>query len=119
MYADLGIEMNNKKTVIAKISKPFIWLQDRYLITDTGKVIRKPSRSQITRNRRKMKKLAKALERGEIEYEQIRSFYASFMGSMKHKNSYKTVQNFKKLYEELFIRRWNNVPIIKQNQRDH
>jgi hypothetical protein len=119
MYADLGIRMNEKKTVITKISKPFTWLQDRYFVTDTGRVIRKPSRRQITRNRRKLKKLAEMLKRGEIGYEQVRSFYASFSGSLKHKNSYQTMRNLQKLHEELFIRRWNNVPAIEQRQGDH
>ena len=105
-YKDLGIEMNDKKTVITKISKPFIWLQDRYILTDTGKVIRKPSRGQITRARKKLKKLAAALERGEIDYSAIRCFYASVSGNLKHKNSYKTMQSLNNLHDELFIRRW-------------
>ena len=95
MYADIGIEMNEKKTQITKISRPFVWLQDRYCITDTGYVIRKPSRRSITRNRKKLRRLADKLNRGELKYKEIRSFFASQDGSLSHKNAYKTRKNMK------------------------
>ena len=110
-YREIGIEMNERKTQIVKLSHTFTFLQDRYVLTDSGKVIRKPGRKSITRNRRKLRKLAKLLENGEIDYKSIRSFYASQDGNLKHKNAYRTRKNMQELHDELFIRRWNNVPI--------
>lgn len=109
MYSDIGIEMNEKKTQIVKISHPFVWLQDRYFVTDSGKIIRKASRKSITRNRRKLKRLSAMLEDGKIKYDVIRSFYASQMGFLKHKNAYVTIKNLNKLHNELIIGRWHDV----------
>ena len=115
MYEEIGITMNQKKTTIIKLSRPFTWLQDRYWLTDTGKVVRKPSRKNVTTNRRKLKKLSKKLQAGEISYADVRTFYASWKGYIKHKNAYKIEQSMDKLYNELFIRRFNDVFTTQQD----
>lgn len=107
MYAEIGIEMNQKKTTIIKLSRPLTWLQDRYWLTATGKVIRKPSHKNVVANRRKLKKLFKKLQKGEISYADVRTFYASWKGYIKHKNAFKIEQNMDTLYNNLFIGRFN------------
>ncbi len=120
MYLQIGIQQNEKKTRIVKLSHSFEWLQDKYFLTAGGKVIRKPNRKNITRNRRKLKKLARLLEEGQIDYEAIRRFYASYRGYMMHKNGYRTKKNMDKLHNELIIRRWTHgqVSVSEQGQRD-
>ena len=56
MYAEIGIEMNPKKTQKIKLSHGFTWLQDRYFLTENGKVIRKASHKRIAQYRKKLKK---------------------------------------------------------------
>ncbi len=50
------IEMNPKKTQKIKLSHGFTWLQDRYFLTENGKVIRKASHKRIAQYRKKLKK---------------------------------------------------------------
>lgn len=90
MYTEIGIQMNEKKTQKVKLSHGFTWLQDRYYLTEKGKVIRKASHKRITKNRRKMKKLAKLLDEGKIPYSAVVSFYASIRGYLEHKDGYWT-----------------------------
>ena len=106
MYADIGIELNDKKTHITKISHTFVWLQDRYFIDAKGKVVRRPSRKSITRNRVKLKKMARLLDEGKIKYADVRSFYESYKGYMKHRKGYKAKRNMDKLHNALFIKNW-------------
>lgn len=106
MYADLGIELNPRKTQIVKLTHGFTWLQDRMFLLPSGKIVDKPSRASITRNRRKLKKLAKLLDEGKISYDAVRSFYASHIGYLKNKNGYRAKCNMDKLFNELFIRRF-------------
>jgi len=118
-YRVLGIKMNEKKTMIVKLSHSFEWLKDRYFLTKTGKVVRKPNRRNITHNRQKLRKLAALLNNGEIGYEVIRNFMASFNGYMKHKNGYWTARNMYKLHNDLIIRRWKNeVSLSEQGECD-
>ena len=54
---NLGIKINSQKTQIMKLEKGFIFLQMRYLLTETGKVVIIPVNRSIVRQRRKLKKL--------------------------------------------------------------
>lgn len=56
--AELGIHINRKKTRIVKISSKYKFLQIKYTLTDTGKVIKRINPDRVTAMRRKLKKLA-------------------------------------------------------------
>lgn len=109
LYKAIGISLNENKTCIAKISRKFQWLQDKFFVNNKGRVVRKANRKNITRNRRKLKRMAKLLDCGEIPYLAVRNFYASFTGYMKRKDGYVTKKNMDRLYNLLIIERWNYV----------
>lgn len=104
MYKEMGVTMNEKKTRKVKLSHGFTWLQTRYYLTESGKVIRKPPRAKITRDRRKLKKIAALIPTGETNYSAAVSVYASFKGYMKNKNAYWCKRNMEKLFNDLFIK---------------
>lgn len=106
MYRNIGIELNEKKTMICDLKHGFTFPKTRHYITDTGRIIRKPCRDSITRERRKLKKQAKLAERGIMTFEQARVSYASWKGSMSHRNAYRTVSNMDRLFNQLFIQNW-------------
>lgn len=101
---DLGIYINEKKTQIIKLTRPFTFLQTRYRITKTGKIIRKIPKSTIKRQKRKMKKLAKLVVAGEITFQEFINQYKGWRGDKKKYNSYYTLHNMDKKMEELI--RW-------------
>lgn len=103
-YLEMGVEMNPKKTQVIKLSHGFTWLQDRYFLTESGKVIRKPSHKKISRDRRKLKKMAVLVDIGDIKFKQVMSFYASFRGYMKWRTARKTKYTMDKLFNELLIK---------------
>ena len=96
LVSELDIELNIDKTQITKLNH-FNFLKARFLLLDTGKVIMTPSRKQITRNRRKIKKLAK-MGLPPKEYEQI---FNTLLGNLKHYNAFYTRRNLEMLKEEL------------------
>lgn len=55
---------------------------------------------------RELKKLKNKLDRGEIEFADIRQSYASWKGSLKGKKCYKTIQSMDELFNKLFINDW-------------
>lgn len=126
MYADLGVSMNENKTRKEKISHGFTWLQTRYYLTDTGKVIRKPSHKKISRDRRKLKKIA-ALDRSrEEKYKAAVSVFAAFNGYMKGKNAYWAKKDMEKLFNDLFIKdfyiggqNYEQISVTEQRQCNH
>lgn len=100
---ELGLFINEKKTQIIKLSKGFTFLKIKYSLTDTGKVVQRVSRDSVTRMRRKLKKLRIKLDQGEIGFEDVRCAYNSWRGSVAHYDSYTTLKNMDKLFDELFI----------------
>ena len=105
-YREEGIVVNDKKTHILDLKHGIPFLKTRYYLTETGKVIMKPCRESITRERRKLKKQARLVNEGVMTYEQVRQSYQSWKGAMSHRDSYYTVRNMDRLFNELFIKEW-------------
>ena len=98
----LEIKLNRKKTHIVKLSHGFIWLKSRIYLTKTGKVIRKICKNSITRMRRKLKKLRKKLDEGLLEFSDILNSWQSWSGYARKFNAWRTIQNMKQLFNNLF-----------------
>ena len=111
----LGITLSERKTYITKLSKGFTFLKKRYVLTDSGRVITRHCRRNITYEHRKLKKFRKKMGEGEMSYSIVRQQYSSWRGYLKHtpaiskhyskkfKNEYKTITQMDNLYNELFI----------------
>lgn len=61
-----GLTLNPKKTRIVKLSSLWRFMQIQYSLTDTGRIIQKINPKQLTRMRRKLKKLAHKLPADEL-----------------------------------------------------
>lgn len=94
----LGIFINHRKTQIIKISHGFTWLKTRYILTDTGKIIRKIPRDSVTRERRKIKSMASLAKIGKIQWKDLENQYKSWRGDKIRYNAYHTIRNMDKLY---------------------
>jgi hypothetical protein len=105
----LGIKINSKKTQIMKLDKGFIFLQMRYLLTDTGKVVIIPVNKSIVRQRRKLKKLYVLLHKHRITKQQIEEQYKSWRGNIMKYDTYNSVRNLDALYKYLFGGKQNEV----------
>jgi len=101
-YEQLGIKLNPKKTCIADLRHGFLFLKTRFFLTDTGKILRKPCRDSITRERRKLKNQAKLYYKGLLPFNAIRQSFVSWAGPMKYRHARKTVYNMTKLLNQLF-----------------
>ena len=103
-FEKYGIQINKNKTCIRKLSQGFTFLKTRFYLGETGKIIRKPCRDSITRERRKLKRHAKLYEQGILQIETINQSFKSWTGSMERRNSRKTVYNMELLYNKLFTK---------------
>lgn len=102
MYADMGIELNEKKTRIVRLSEEFKFLKAKTHLTETGRVVMRPDRGTITRERRKLKALRRKLDEGAVTFADVKQAYNSWKGHIKHFDSYRTARNMDKLFQELF-----------------
>ena len=112
IYGSLGIRLNDKKTKIVKLSHGFTFLKTHFLLTDTGKVVKRICRESVIRERRKLKKFAKLNAEGHMSYEQIRAAYQSWRGFAEKKDAYHTIRRMDALFNRLFIEEWEYIPYI-------
>ena len=108
MYAEIGIELNEKKTKIVRMSDEFKFLKVKTRLTDTGRVVMRPDRGTISRERRKLKALRRKLDEGQVTFEDVKQAFNSWKGHIKHFDSYRTTRNMDKLFNELFQTEINN-----------
>lgn len=97
-----GIHINMKKTRIVKISSTYKFLQIKYSLTSSGKVIKRINPKRVTTMRRKLKKLAVKVSNGEIPYENVANTFRGWMGAHYKLLSREQRKNLIQLYEELF-----------------
>jgi hypothetical protein len=99
---NLGLFINEKKTRVVKLSGTYKYLQVKYSLTDTGKVIKRINPKSVTRERRKIKAYKRLLDKGEMQYDDIEQAVKSWMGSFAKLMSKQQIKNMKALYKELF-----------------
>lgn len=100
-----GIIPNPKKTQIIKLRRGFTFLKTQFYLENNGRVLMKPCRENVIRQRRKLKAFRRFVNRGEMTVEQVDSSYMSWRGSMLRRNAHRSVVNMDRLYFCLFTRR--------------
>jgi len=101
-YAETGIQTSPKKTNIVKLTRGFTFLKTHFSLTETGRIVARPSRESAARQRRKLKKFKKFADAGQMGMAEIRNSYMSWRGYIAHLNSRRTVHNMDRLYIQLF-----------------
>lgn len=97
----IGITVNEKKTRICKLSERWRFMQVQYSLTETGRIIHKINPKNITRMRRKMKKLSGVLSESEFN-NWIKSWlcgYAKYMSKKQRDNIYELSAKLKSKYK--------------------
>lgn len=102
MSEGLGLKLNMKRTQIVPLTSHFEYLKRRVHLTETGKVIMRPTRKNITKRRRTLRKQKALYDNGEIDVETIRQSYRSWRGYIEKCNAYKTIKSTDELFGELF-----------------
>lgn len=97
----LGIHINSHKTQIIKLTHPFTFLKTRYLLADTGKLIKKIPKDVVKRQRRKMRKLARLASEGTISLKNFQTQYKSWRGDKKRYHAYYTLRKLDSEEREL------------------
>ena len=100
--SEYGIVINRRKTHIVKLSHGFTWLKKKISYSETGRIVMRPSRAAITRQRRKLKKLKRMVDEDRLTMDQVQRSYMSWRGSILKLDSWHSVQNMDALYRQLF-----------------
>lgn len=100
--ARLGIVINPRKTKMTKLTRGFTFLKKRFYFGEHGKVVVRPCRESIARQRRKLKKQAALVRAGVMTREQAVQSYQSWRGMVMHLDAHETLLRMDALFRELF-----------------
>lgn len=114
---EMGLTVNTKKTQICRIDKGFRFLKLYHFVTDTGKVVRKPCRKNIVRERRKLRKMYK----NGVLLDDVLESYKSWRGNMLKYNSYRTIRSMDQLFNEIYGEEMyaERKSIVTKGSKDH
>lgn len=101
-YDEMGIKTDPRKINITKLSRGFTFLKVQFSLSPTGRVLTRPSRKGITRQRRKLHKFKKMYDNGLMTLQDIRVSHMSWRGYIGHMQARRTIHNMDKLYIKLF-----------------
>ena len=104
----LGLTLN-EKTQILPLKNGVLWLKWRFVLTDTGKVIRKICMKSVVRERRKLRKMEKPAVAGRIPVAAITESFITWKAHAQRGNCRKIVADMQKLYDKLLSE-------VKQNE---
>lgn len=97
-----GLRFNDKKTMLVKMSKGFVFLKVHYRVIKNGKTIKTLVRSGTVRMRRKLKKYRRKVDEGEMTLDDVYSSMQSWLNHAMIAKSYHTRKSMLKLYDDLF-----------------
>lgn len=103
--AQIGVIVNEKKTRIQPLRKPFRHLQIMYIPKDDGTVVRKINPKSITRERHKLKAYRRLLDDGRMTYPEVENAFKSWLCTNCNVMSWRQIYNLGALYLSLFGRR--------------
>ena len=97
----IGLNLNPKKTKIVPLSKGFKMLHWRFTLKKTGKIILYVEKSKISRQRKKLKKMAERVKNGEIPFSDIEDNMRSWEDNMRQGCTYHVIRKMRRYVKEL------------------
>lgn len=98
----MGMFINERKTHIAKLGDTYRYLQIKYSLTESGRVIKRISPQAVTRERRRLKAYRHLIDIGRMEYADVEAASRSWMGDYARLMSRKQIKHMKAHYRALF-----------------
>lgn len=101
--ARLGLEVNEKKTILTTLQHGFTFMQTKYSLVG-DKIIKRPTRAKIARERRRLKKFKRLYDAGTMSELEARGCYKSWRNNLVKDCSacYRSVRSMDALYGSLF-----------------
>lgn len=102
--AELRLNINFKKTHIVKLRHVFVWLQTKYIITETGAVKTIPTRDKLLRERRRLKAFRRLVDKGQMTTYEAWMSYKSWRGSVMtdYNSCFRALKRMDAVFWQLF-----------------
>lgn len=98
----MELTLNVKKTQIHKLEQGINFLGFKFILTDTGKVLKLISKENIKKRKRKLRKYKKLVSEGRMTREKADECYIAWKAHAEKGDSYLLLQRMDKYYNDLW-----------------
>jgi RNA-directed DNA polymerase len=102
LYRSVGLTLNQKKTRIQPLNKPFTWLKRKVILRDSGKIIITITHATVTRERERLRLHKYYLLEGKMTQHEIKEQYLSFRRQNERYDCSKTLWRIDLYYQKVF-----------------
>lgn len=89
---ELGIVLNEKKTIIIKLSRGFTWLKTKFYILGSGRILRKIVRESVAKMRRKLMAFRKMVNEGRMSIADVYMSFQSWRAYARCFNAHRSIR---------------------------
>ena len=113
---EIGLILNKRKTRIVPIKDGFTFLKTKFILTETGRVVRRVNKETGKRLRRKMKIYRRWYDCGKFTLKDAIQSFNSSKGCLQRCDSYRLLKRLKREFKRLFTIRiscgseWYEIP---------
>lgn len=98
---EMGFELHQRKTVLHPLKQGITFLQWRFILTETGKVLMLMNPAKLTKQRRRMRKLWEKEKTGAVRAGTVHDSFQAFLANAERGNSWKMRESIKQFYKDL------------------
>ncbi len=98
----IGLEINEKKTGIQPVKSGIHFLGFSFRLTETGKVIQTVLHKKVSKERRKLRKLVRRVEAGEMTREHVDECYKAWRAHVEKGNCQSLLSRMDSYYAKLY-----------------
>ena len=102
MLGEQGMAVNEKKTVIRKLSDPILFLGFVYRLTKTGKVIVFADPKKIKHERKKITRMVALVKAGKLTKREVDAHFRAYKAGVRYGNSHNLIYRLNRWYESLW-----------------
>lgn len=104
ILAGLLLEVNDKKTHIVRLKHGFTFLQVKYNVSQSGKILKRMSHGKITRERRRLKAFRRMINKGQMTESDVQNCYLSWRGTTikDHNACRNSIDKMDRIFKTMF-----------------
>ena len=110
--------LNNDKTRYVPLTKPFRYCKAKYILTESGKVVRRANRKAMPRDRQKLKSLHRKWLAGEIDLEAVWASVNGMLAYLATYNEHKNILKLRRLFYSLFGFSCESIENFRRSELD-
>lgn len=110
----LGIQLNEKKTQIVKLSHGFTWLKVRFFLLPSGRIVKKIYRRSVIKERRKIKKFRELIAAGKMTMMDAYTSWQCWRAYAQNFDAWHTIKNMERLFNQ-YVFNWREFNVCESS----